>query len=70
MDRLGRIVMRSAIEAGIDVVAVNDPFVPVHQMAALAKFEAVKSPWQPKRIDLRVSTGPEGQFYVDGKVSV
>ena len=48
--------------------SVNDPFVSINQMAQLAKFEAVKSPWQPKRIDLRVSEGPQGQFLVDDKV--
>ena len=53
----------------INKFLVNDPFVAVHQMAALAKFEAIKSPWQPKRIDLRVTEGPQGQFYLDGKVN-
>ena len=31
-ERVGRLVLRAAIEAGLDVKVVNDPFIPVNYM--------------------------------------
>ncbi len=38
--RIGRLVMRAALEKGCEVVAVNDPFVPVDYMAYMFKYDS------------------------------
>jgi len=36
---MGRLVLRAAIESGIEVVAINDPFVTVNNMVHMLKFD-------------------------------
>lgn len=36
-------MLRAAIESGMDVVAVNDPFVPVNYMVYMMKFDMTHS---------------------------
>ena len=36
-ERVGRLVLRAAIEAGLDVKVVNDPFIPVNYMVTNMK---------------------------------
>lgn len=38
--RIGRLVLRAAIERGAQVVAVNDPFIDVHYMVYLFKYDS------------------------------
>jgi len=38
--RIGRLVLRAAIEKGVEVVAVNDPFVPVDYMVYMFKYDS------------------------------
>ncbi|CAG9833917.1 unnamed protein product [Diabrotica balteata] len=38
--RIGRLVLRAALEKGVDVVAVNDPFLDVDYMVYLFKFDS------------------------------
>ncbi|XP_072378025.1 uncharacterized protein [Diabrotica undecimpunctata] len=38
--RIGRLVLRAALEIGVDVVAVNDPFLDVDYMVYLFKFDS------------------------------
>ena len=40
---VGRLVLRAAIEAGLDVKAVNDPFVPIKYMVYMLKFDLAMS---------------------------
>ncbi len=35
--RIGRLVLRAALEKGAEVVAVNDPFIPLDYMAYMFK---------------------------------
>ena len=37
--RIGRLVLRAALEKGAEVVAVNDPFIPLDYMAYMFKWE-------------------------------
>jgi len=38
--RIGRLVFRCALEKGVDVVAVNDPFIPPDYMAYMFKYDS------------------------------
>merc|ERR1712061_392543 len=38
--RIGRLVLRSAIEKGATVVAVNDPFIPLDHMVYMFKYDS------------------------------
>jgi len=66
-DRIGRLIFRSAVEAGYDIAAVNDPFIPVHAMVYGLKFDMSHSSWKSKKKELQVREGPVGQLIVNGK---
>lgn len=36
--RIGRLVLRAALDKGVDVVAVNDPFIDVTYMVSTERF--------------------------------
>jgi glyceraldehyde 3-phosphate dehydrogenase len=38
--RIGRLVLRAALEKGVDVVAVNDPFIPLDYMVYMFKYDS------------------------------
>eukprot|EP00096_Caligus_rogercresseyi_P014299 TRINITY_DN679_c0_g1_i1.p1 TRINITY_DN679_c0_g1~~TRINITY_DN679_c0_g1_i1.p1 ORF type:complete len:333 (-),score=130.06 TRINITY_DN679_c0_g1_i1:314-1312(-) len=38
--RIGRLVLRAALDNDVDVVAVNDPFIPVDYMAYMFKYDS------------------------------
>jgi len=60
--RIGRIVMRNAIEHGdIEVVAVNDPFIDLEYMVYMFKYDSTHG-----RFKGDVST-KDGKLYVNGK---
>ena len=53
-ERVGRLVLRAAIEAGLDVKVVNDPFIPVNYMVTKMKgMETSSSSLGSFRIGLR-----------------
>ncbi len=35
--RIGRLVLRAALAAGVDVAAINDPFIPLDYMVYMFK---------------------------------
>ena len=76
---VGRIVLRAAIESGLDVKAINDPFVPLQYMVYTLKFDLAMSPGgvdtQSKRINSNqskkqeiysVRESPTGQLIING----
>merc|ERR1711909_83808 len=38
--RIGRLVLRAALDKGVDVVAVNDPFIPLDYMVYMFKYDS------------------------------
>ena len=40
---VGRLVLRAALETGVDVKAINDPFVPLNYMVYMLKFDIAHS---------------------------
>merc|ERR1712038_1706267 len=38
--RIGRLVLRAAIDKGVDVVAINDPFIPLDYMVYMFKYDS------------------------------
>ena len=76
---VGRIVLRAAIESGLDVKAINDPFVPLQYMVYTLKFDLAMSPGgvdsqskmsrdnkTRKREIHSVRESPTGQLIVNG----
>ena len=65
-DRIGRLAFRSALESGIDVTAINDPFIPLHYMVYSLKFDNAHS--KLRRKDMNVEESPNGQLIVNDKL--
>ena len=78
---VGRIVLRAAIESGLDVKAINDPFVPLQYMVYTLKFDLAMSPGgvdtqskqshsnkSKKREIFSVRESPTGQLIINGNV--
>jgi len=65
-EKLGRMVLVAALEAGLDVVAVNDPFTPVNFMTYSLKYDLAHSPL-PHRRKWEVRHTPNGQLMIAGK---
>ena len=78
---VGRIVLRAAIESGLDVKAINDPFVPLNYMVYTLKFDLAMSSGgvdsqskasrdnkSKKREIFSVRESPTGQLIINGQV--
>lgn len=78
---VGRIVLRAAIESGLDVKAINDPFVPLQYMVYTLKFDLAMSPGgvdsqskqshssrSKKKEIYSVRESPTGQLIINGQV--
>ncbi|CAH1772806.1 unnamed protein product [Owenia fusiformis] len=59
--RIGRLVLRSALEKGVDVVAVNDPFIELDYMVYMFKYDSTHGKF-PGTIEAK-----DGKLVVNGK---
>jgi len=59
--RIGRLVMRVALEHGVDVVSINDPFIELDYMVYMFKYDSTHGQFKGK-----VSTDGKA-LHVDGK---
>jgi len=66
-DQIGRLAFRAAFDVGLDVSAINDPFIPLHYMVYSLKFDMAHSHGKSRRKDFSVSESPEGHLIVNGK---
>ena len=64
-DRVGRLTFRTALESGLDVTAINDPFIPLHYMIYSLKFDIAHS--KTRRKEMKVAETPNGQLLVNDK---
>ena len=64
-DRIGRLAFRTALESGMDVAAINDPFIPLHYMVYSLKFDIAHS--KTRRKDMNVIESPNGQLIINDK---
>ena len=63
--RIGRIVLRAALAKGVNVVAINDPFVPLDYMVYMFKYDSTHGRFHG------TVEAQDGQLVVDGhKISV
>ena len=64
-DRIGRLAFRAALESGLDIAAINDPFIPLHYMVYSLKFDMAHSKTRKK--DMTVIESPGGHLIVNDK---
>merc|ERR1712106_310751 len=67
-DRVGRLAFRAAFDAGLEISAVNDPFIPLHYMVYSLKFDMAHNHSKSRRKEITVTESPLGQLIVNGKV--
>lgn len=59
--RIGRIVMRNALEKGVDVVAINDPFIDLEYMVYMFKYDSTHGQFKG---DIKMENG---KLVINGK---
>lgn len=59
--RIGRLVLRAALNHGVDVVAVNDPFIPLDYMIYMFKYDSTHGMYKGE-IEAK-----NGKLIIDGK---
>ena len=64
-DRIGRLAFRAALESGLEVGAINDPFIPLHYMVFSLKFDMAHSKTRKK--EMTVIESPTGHLIVNDK---
>ncbi len=52
--RIGRIVLRAALDKGVNVVAINDPFIPLDYMVYMFKYDSTHGKFKG---DIKVEDG-------------
>ena len=67
--RIGRLVLRAALEKGAEVVAVNDPFIPLDYMVYMFKYDSTHTGF--KKTGVCIEAIEDGKLSVDGhKIAV
>lgn len=59
--RIGRLVLRAALNAGAQVVAVNDPFIPLDYMVYMFKYDSTHGRFKGE------VTAADGQLVINGQ---
>ncbi|ODN05309.1 Glyceraldehyde-3-phosphate dehydrogenase 2 [Orchesella cincta] len=59
--RIGRLVLRAALEKGVEVVAVNDPFIGLDYMVYMFKYDSTHGPYKGE------VKAEDGKLVVNGK---
>merc|ERR1712156_1072242 len=60
--RIGRLVLRAALEKGAEVVAINDPFIPLDYMVYMFKYDSTHTGFSRSGVEIAATS--------DGKLSV
>jgi len=60
--RIGRLVLRAALEKGAQVVAINDPFIPLDYMVYMFKYDSTHTGFMRSGVEIEATS--------DGKLSV
>merc|ERR1712080_520720 len=63
--RIGRLVLRAAIQKGAEVVAVNDPFIDVDYMVYMFRYDSTHTGFC--RGDVEIDKTADGKLMVNGK---
>jgi len=67
--RIGRLVLRAALEQGAEVVAINDPFIPLDYMIYMFKYDSTHAGFH--RSGVAIEADSEGKLVINGqKISV
>ena len=64
-DRIGRLAFRTALETGLEITAINDPFIPLHYMVYSLKFDSAHC--KVRRKELTVKESSDGNLIVNDK---
>eukprot|EP00095_Tigriopus_kingsejongensis_P011885 maker-scaffold410_size180147-snap-gene-0.35 protein:Tk11885 transcript:maker-scaffold410_size180147-snap-gene-0.35-mRNA-1 annotation:"phosphoglycerate mutase 2" len=62
--RIGRLVLRAAIDKGVDVAAINDPFIPLDYIVYMFKYDSTHTGYC-RRPDVKVSRTEDGKLKVN-----
>ncbi|CAF1266286.1 unnamed protein product [Adineta steineri] len=60
--RIGRLVLRCALEKGVKVIAINDPFIPVDYMVYMFKYDSTHGRFKGEL------SNKDNKFIIDGKL--
>merc|ERR1712038_756301 len=63
--RIGRLVLRAALEKGAEVVAINDPFIALDYMVYMFKYDSTHIGFQ--RSGIEVAATSDGKLSINGK---
>merc|ERR1712038_1576790 len=63
--RIGRLVLRAALEKGAEVVAINDPFIALDYMVYMFKYDSTHIGFQRSGIEVKATKN--GKLSINGK---
>merc|ERR1712156_1234283 len=63
--RIGRLVLRAALEKGAEVVAINDPFIPLDYMVYMFKYDSTHTGFSRSGVEIEATS--DGKLSVDGR---
>ncbi|TRY78150.1 hypothetical protein TCAL_13476 [Tigriopus californicus] len=66
-ERMGRLILQAAFECGLEIQAINDPFIAANFMVYGLKYEVAHSNKTYHKEEMAVRQSPTGQLMVNGK---